>query len=96
MHWLSFHITILVNITYWINPIYDLAHLESRIVKEAHYYISDKKEHDTLFVQNAFKLNWQFLQERGCFPWLHVVWNDGCRSNSRAHNVGTFYLVTTI
>jgi hypothetical protein len=60
MHWLSFQITILVHIMYRINLEYDLAHLESRIVKEVHYYISDKKEHDTLFVQNAFKLNWQF------------------------------------
>jgi hypothetical protein len=50
MHWYSFHITILVHITYQINPNYDVAHLESKILKEVHYYIFDKKEHDTLFM----------------------------------------------
>ncbi len=50
MHWYSFHITILVHITYWINLDYDVAHPKSKILKEVHYYILDEKEHDTLFV----------------------------------------------
>jgi hypothetical protein len=61
MHWYSFQITILVHITYWINPGYDLVHLESKILKEVHYYISHEKEHNTLFMQHVFMLNWKFL-----------------------------------
>ncbi len=78
MHWYSFQITILVHKTYRINLGYDLVHLESKILKEVYYYISDENEHDILFVQHAFMLNWKFLQDMGCFPNCHVVWRDGC------------------
>jgi hypothetical protein len=30
----------------------------SRILKEVHYYVSNEKEHDTFFIQHAFKLHW--------------------------------------
>jgi hypothetical protein len=78
MHWYSFQITILVHITYRINHGYDPIHLESKILKKVHYYILDEKEHDTLFVQYAFVLNWKFLQDMGCLLDCHVVWSDGC------------------
>ncbi len=45
----------------------DLAHPKFEILKEVHYYISDEKEHDTLYVQHAFKLNGKFLRDKGCF-----------------------------
>jgi hypothetical protein len=45
---------------YHHNPTLDPTHLESNILKEVHYYILDEKKHDTLYVQHAFKLNWEF------------------------------------
>jgi hypothetical protein len=78
MHWFSFQITILVHITYHRNLTFNPTYLKSRILKEIHYYISDKKDHDTLFVQQAFKLNWEFLNKISCFPKCHVVWSHGC------------------
>jgi hypothetical protein len=57
MHWHSQLITILVYITYMWNPEYDEQVPESRILKETHYYVSDEKEHDSLYVQYAFKLH---------------------------------------
>jgi len=78
LNWFSFQIMILVHITYWLNPTYDPIKPRTKILKEVHYYVSYEKEHDTLFVQNVFQLNWGFLQERGCFPKKHVVWSNGC------------------
>jgi hypothetical protein len=77
MHWFSFQINILVHITYHHNLTFDPTYLKSRILKEVRYYILDKKEHDTLFVQHAFKLNWEFLNKKSCFPKCHVVWSHG-------------------
>ncbi len=78
MHWLSFHITILVHIMYRWNKDFDLVELGCIILKEIHYYIFYEKEHDTLFVQHAFRLQWLIMKERGCFLQHHVVWFDGC------------------
>jgi hypothetical protein len=50
MHWFSFQITILVHITYRHNPNYELVTKNSKILKEVHYYVSNEKDHDTLFV----------------------------------------------
>jgi len=62
---------------YHHNPTFDPAHLEFGILTEVHYYISNEKKHNALYVQHAFKLNWEFLKERDCFPKQHVVWSDG-------------------
>jgi len=56
MHWFSFHITIMVHITYRRNKDFDLIEHESKILKDIHYYISNENEHDTFFVQHVFKL----------------------------------------
>ncbi len=77
MHWHNFEVTILVHITYCHNPNYDPIDPNSQVLKEVHYYVSDDNSHDTFFVQHAFRLHWKFLKIRGCFPSLHVVWNDG-------------------
>jgi hypothetical protein len=34
---------------------------KSKILKEVHYYVLDEKEHDILFVQHDFMLNWGFV-----------------------------------
>ncbi len=80
MHWFSFQITILVHITYQWNKDFDPVELGFKILKESHYYIFYEKEHDILFVQHAFRLQWLFFKEGGCFPQHHVVWSNGCAS----------------
>jgi len=66
---------------YHHNPAPDPTHRESGILKEAYY----EKKHNTLYVQHAFKLNWEFLKERGYFLKQHVVWSNGC--NGQFKNV---------
>jgi hypothetical protein len=66
MHWFSFQITVLIHITYHHNPHYDLVTKNSKTLKEVHYYVFDENDHDTLFVQHAFKLHWEFLKSKGC------------------------------
>jgi hypothetical protein len=53
------------------------------IMKESHFYISDDKEHDTLFVQHCLMLHWQRLQNSGFVPKEHWVFSDGVQPNSR-------------
>ena len=48
MHWHSQQITILVHITYRVNPDYNDQLSNTRILKETHYYLSNEKEHDSL------------------------------------------------
>ncbi len=78
MHWLSFQIIILVHIMYRWNKEFDLVEFGCIILKEIHYYIFYEKEHDTLFIQHAFILQWLFMKEKGCFPQHHVVCSNGC------------------
>ncbi len=78
MHWHNFRVTILVHITYRQNFDFDPATPKSRLLKEMHYYVSNDSNHDTLFVQHAFLLHWNFLQSRGFRPSRHVMWFDGC------------------
>jgi hypothetical protein len=33
-----------------------------------YYYISNEKDHDTLFVQRAFRLHWEFFKSKGYQP----------------------------
>jgi hypothetical protein len=61
MHWHNFHITIPVHITYKQNPKFDPTVLESKLLKEVHYYVSNDSSHDILFVQHAFLFHWNFL-----------------------------------
>ena len=64
MHWHSTQITILVHITYFRNPEYNVYDSEStEILKHVHYYISDEKEHDSIFVQLTFCLHWQYMTD---------------------------------
>lgn len=96
MHWFSFQIMIFVHITYWLNPTYDPVEPGTKILKKMHYYVSDEKKHDTIFVQNVFQLNWEFLQERGCYPKKMRCGAMGVASSSKMQNVGIFYLDTII
>jgi hypothetical protein len=73
MHWRSTQISILVLITYRINPLFDPTIHESRFLKEVHYFVYDDTSHDTLYVQHALMLHWDFLMGQGCFPLHHIV-----------------------
>jgi hypothetical protein len=52
---------------YHHTPTFNPIDPKSRILREVHYYILDEKEYDTLYVQHAFKLNWDFLRKKVCF-----------------------------
>jgi hypothetical protein len=78
MHWFSFQIIVLVHITYLHNLDYDLVIQNFKIPKEVHYYASNEMDHDTLSVQHAFKLHWEFFKSKGYQPRMHVVWFEKC------------------
>jgi hypothetical protein len=64
-------------ITYRVNPSFDSSIHESRLVKDVHYFVSDDTSYNTLYVQHAFMLQWDFLTAQGCFPAHHIIWSDG-------------------
>ena len=74
----SFQVTIMVHITFRINPEYARDNTQPRIIKEQHYWISDDPEHDTLYVQHCFGLHWRWLRAKGLCPTEHWVFSDGC------------------
>ena len=78
MHWRSEQVSILVHITFRRNPEWTLCSDEPYLLKEVHYYVSDDKVHDSLYVQHAFMLNWSYLKTEGFQPTNHIVWSDGC------------------
>ena len=66
MHWYSNQVTILVHICYICSTTGD-------IKKSTHFYISDDKTHDTLFVQHCFSLHMGWLKEQNCNLKRHWV-----------------------
>lgn len=78
MHWTSHQVTILVHLTYRLNPSFDPTNPHSKYLKESHFYISDDREHDTLFVQHCMLLHWKHLIDGGFKPRQHWVFSDGC------------------
>ena len=63
-HWYSFQLTILVHITYTINPTYDPTDNKSkRLCTEYHYNCSNDRKYENLFVQRAFAIHWNLLRE---------------------------------
>ena len=54
----SFQVTIMVHITFRINPEFSEGSAKPCIIKEQHYWISDDLEHDTLYVQHCFQRHW--------------------------------------
>jgi hypothetical protein len=84
MHWQSNQVTILVHICYRRNPDYADGGSELKILKDAHFYISDDKEHDTLFVQHCFHLHWRWLLDNNVQPRRHIVFSDSCVAQFKA------------
>jgi hypothetical protein len=61
MHWHNFYISILVHNTYRQNPLFNPTTIESKRLKQMHYYVFDDLSKDTLFLQHAFMFHWHFF-----------------------------------
>lgn len=71
MHWHSFQITLLVDITYCHNLNQDPHDEDSFILIDYRFYILDDRKHDYEFVQHCFKLHWCYLYDQGFQPtWM--------------------------
>jgi hypothetical protein len=78
MHWFNFQLTILVHITYTLNPDCIAEDLGSKRLKtNYYYYISNYRKHDSLFVQTYLRHHWNNLNCARLFPTNHLVWFDG-------------------
>jgi len=58
MHWHSYHITILMHITWKRNPNAISDDEDSKTMMRYHFYISDEKTHDSYLVQHCLLLHW--------------------------------------
>ena len=76
MHWYNDQCTIMVQICYWKE--------DGNLKKESVFYISDDKQHDTLFVQHCFKIHYEHLVSQGLKFKRHWVWSDGAASQFKA------------
>ena len=88
MHWWSVQVTIFVHITYY--------RIDGDVKKVIHFFISDDKQHDTLFVQHCFTLHWQWLKNLGIELKHHWVWSDGAAHNSRLNDLSILLGVTQV
>jgi len=50
MHWHSYHISILMHITYQFNPDFDGYDEDSKVLTKYHFYVLDDRKHDSEFV----------------------------------------------
>ncbi len=80
----------MVVITYRCNLAYNPCVQMSRLIKEVHYFTSDDKEHDSLYVQHCFMLFWEHMKQLGYFPFQHIVWSDGCSSQFKSSRAWFF------
>ena len=60
------------------------------VIKEYHFYVSDDREHDTLFVQHCFGLIYDSFKNNGVSFTEHGIGQMGVRgsSNRHAHFIG--------
>jgi len=84
MHWHSYQISILVHITYWSNPDFDMHDEDTKILIEYHFYISNDRKHDYEFVQHCFGLHWRYILDQRLPPRWHYVWFDGCTNQFKS------------
>jgi hypothetical protein len=78
-HWYNFQLTILVHITYSVNPSFNVLDPKSKRLKTNYfYYISDDKIHDSRFVQHCLNIHWKSLRDAVKTPTRHIIWSDGC------------------
>lgn len=77
MYFFSESVTILVHITLH-RGLATEDNDEGDLIKHSHYYISDDKDHDSLFVQHCMMLHWEWIGRMGFKPREHWVFSDGC------------------
>lgn len=77
MYFFSESITILVHITLH-RGLATEDNDDGELIKHSHYYISDDKDHDSLFVQHCMMLHWEWMERMGFKPREHWVYSDGC------------------
>ena len=61
------------------------------VIKEYHFYVSDEREHDTLFVQHYFGLIYDSFKNNGVSFTEQWIWLDVCvwgNSNRHAPFIG--------
>lgn len=78
MYYHSTQTTIMVQVVYRVEMVGDGDNEMPQLIRETHYWISDDKTHDTLFVQHCLLRHWRWLESRGCRPESHIVFSDGC------------------
>jgi hypothetical protein len=76
MHMHSFQILILVDITYHLNPNFDLDDANSFLIIEYHVYINDDHKHDSYFMQYCLQKHWIYVVEEGYAPSIRFVWSN--------------------
>lgn len=65
--------------------------VEHRVIrKEMHFYISDSKEHGTVFVQTCFLKHAEWLKERGMTMEKRQDWFDGCSGQFKSAHAWYF------
>jgi hypothetical protein len=69
------NVTILVHTTH--RTVIDPETGVERILKESHFYVSDDKKHDTLFVQHCLNMHWKWLDEQGVTLKDHIIFSNG-------------------
>ena len=77
MYWHNDQITILVHTMYKLNPDWHAKNDESLLLKEFHYYVSNEKMHNSLFVPHCFMLNWDHVKSQGFMLENHIIWSKG-------------------
>jgi hypothetical protein len=79
-HYFSWQVTILVHLTFHIDPQWDETNMSSMIVIDYHFYMNDDKADDNLFIQHYFKLHWDskalYYLFNVLFFWMAVLCNS--------------------
>lgn len=96
LYWRQQQVTIFVQITYRhaelaVDGVVSTP--ENRVIKkEMHFYVSDSKEHGTVFVQHCFLKHAEWLKERGVTMTRRQDWSDGCSGQFKSSHA--WYFVT--
>ena len=64
------------------------------VINEYHFYVSDDREHDMLFVQDCFGLIYHSFKNNGVSFIEHWIWLDGCVGQFKS--VRSFYWLSCL
>ena len=91
MHWHSYQVSILVQISWTRNPNPNPLDPSTNTLMRYNFYISDNKIHENYYVQHCLNLHWQSLHESDFYSKQHWIWSDGC-SNQFKSKVPWYYV----